>query len=136
MMNTAAARKPNTSLSNTAAPSLNRVLLAGMLAARSEDIHSIDTKSGKLKLLKASSNALSVLEPRIQHKFAEWLQDLKRDDADYAAVGASLSKQSQQEIFNSLGNSLFDEEAAKRRGAIFTPTWIAKRLVSKASGYW
>jgi methylase of polypeptide subunit release factors len=115
---------------------LNRVLLAGILAARGESVRAVDSNSGKLKLLRASSSSLSILEPRIQHKFADWLQNLRSDDADYVSVGALLSGKSLQDIFNSLAESLFDEDAVKTGGAIFTPVWLAKRLVNKAIAHW
>lgn len=115
---------------------LNRVLLIAMLAARGESIASIPSKSARLKLYKESVGALSVLQSKVRDQFREWIKSPKSEYLPGPVTAACLSCKSPQEIFNALGSFLFDEEAAKARGAIFTPAWIARRLVNTASGCW
>jgi methylase of polypeptide subunit release factors len=135
-MKTATANKVSYTFPPANSLDLNRVLLSGMLVVQGESISSIRSKSGRLKLLRLSADALSVLDPKSYRKFTEWAQELDPDDPDTAPLTALQSNGSAQEIFNGLGNALFDEEAAKVRGAIFTPPWVAKRLVSNAIGHW
>jgi methylase of polypeptide subunit release factors len=136
-MKTATARGLTYSLLEASAPlALYRSLLAGMVVTQQDGIASAHTASGRVKLLKASSNALSALAPQTHQRFGEWVRELAAEDFQNIALGASASKYSREEFFNSLANSLFDEEVAKAKGAIFTPTWLAERLVSCASKHW
>jgi len=115
---------------------LNRVLLSGILAAHGETTASLRSRSNRLRLLKLSANALSVLDPRSHRKFTEWVEDLDPDDHDSSPLKPFEGNNSRQEIFNHLGDAVFADEAAKARGAIFTPPWLTKRLVSNASHHW
>src|SRR5882762_509561 len=136
-MKTATARALTFVISETSAPqTLYRSLLAGMVVTRQDGIASVHSASGRFKLLKASSNALSALAPQTQRHFSEWVRELDVEAFQNIVLGASASRNSREEFFNSLGNSLFDEEAAKAKGAIFTPTWLSERLVSGASKHW
>jgi methylase of polypeptide subunit release factors len=134
-MKTATARTLSFTFPQANVSDLNRVLLWAMLVAQGEGVASIRSRSGRLRLLRLSSDALSALEPRAERRFRDWVQDLDPDDPESAPLKGLLPA-SLEKTFNTLGNALFSEETAKARGAIFTPTWVAERLVDIASGYW
>jgi len=134
-MKTAAGMGLAVSVSETSAPrTLFHALLAALVAAQRDGNASVQLGSSRAKLLKTSSNALSALTTQTQRRFSEWVRGLDAQDFENVVLSASMN--SQEEFFNKLANSLFDEEAAKAKGAIFTPTWLANRLVSGASKHW
>lgn len=124
-------------VSEAGAPqTLYRALLAAMVVARQDGIAPDHSVSGRVKLLKGSSNALSALTPQTQRHFSEWVRELDAKNFQNTVSNASASGNSREKFFNSLADTLFDEEAAKAKGAIFTPTWLSERLVSSATKHW
>lgn len=114
---------------------LHTALLSALVVAYKDEIGTTPSPAALNKLLK-SPNALSSLTPQVQRRFSSWVGSLTANEMRGIVGGVMLYADSSPELFNILGNCLFTEESAKSKGAIFTPTWLAERVVSGASKHW
>ncbi|MHB8730844.1 MAG: HsdM family class I SAM-dependent methyltransferase [bacterium] len=77
-----------------------------------------------------------MLPPDYRASFAHWLQRVDGEALQkFSALGASQTS-APQAFIDGLANSLFNEAAAKAKGAIFTPAWLAEHLVDLACQNW
>ncbi|HEU5337316.1 MAG TPA: class I SAM-dependent methyltransferase, partial [Terriglobales bacterium] len=131
-----AARPLRSPIAEAGSPdALNTALLSACLSIRKQQAAKISSPAAVFRLLHAA-DALSPLPTHVQRRFKSWLPALSAEDLRSIASLAELYHDSTQELFNVLGTCLFTEESAKSKGAIFTPFWLAQRIVRTALKNW
>ncbi len=136
-MKAATARSLTFAISETGVPpNFNRALLTAMAFTYRDELRSVPSTLNRARLLNASARVLSELSSQVQRQFSEWLKQLDPSEFQGLVGAAAVFANSPRELFNNLANSLFDEEVAKTKGAIFTPPWLSDRLVRAAYGLW
>jgi methylase of polypeptide subunit release factors len=112
----------------------NWALLASILAVQTEP-YRIQDVSDALEM-ENTSKALSVLPLDLKRRFEYWLKSVPGGRVQAIADLVRTYADSKEELFNYLADWLQTQESAKARGAIFTPKWLAQRLVGSATKHW
>jgi methylase of polypeptide subunit release factors len=115
--------------------SINRALLQTLLATR-KDLNIGEPLKSKLLNFTHSADALSVFSRDVRQQFNKWIESLSPGDLQYAAQTAALNGKSPSDIFDVLVDVLSDDDSTKTKGAVFTPSWLARSLVNTSLRHW
>jgi len=114
---------------------LNVSLLGACVAACKDQVTKASAPEAVLKLFR-DADVLSSLSPQVQRRFISWVKSLTSNEFLNLARRVTPYMDSVPDFFNTLGGCLFTEDLAKSKGAVFTPAWLAKRVVAAATKHW
>lgn len=80
-------------------------------------------------------SSLDVLSSSTVSKFKKWFTMKNKIDIEQYRNWVT-SVQNIDDLINGLGEKVFSSEEAKMKGAIFTPSWLAKEIIKKALRSW
>ena len=129
-----------TAISTVSAPrdfvsSVNRALLQALLVTK-KDLSVGGPLKSKLLNFTLGADALSVFSRDVREQFTNWIESLSPGDLQHAAQTAELNGNLPSDLFDRLVDVLSDDDETKTKGAVFTPSWLARSLVNTALRHW